>query len=537
MKEILNYFLESTLQTKLFIFSSAFILGIIQYLLTKISFKAITILAVQVLFGFLLSALTQYNFLVHALFYFLPSLIITLLLILVNPIKKRAKQDPYAISLNTNKGKLSFNPFSGVCILGTPKAGKTASIVKPTIQQLAEKNFCGIIYDYKKFDLTKAAYYHFQDHRVVEFKSINPFELNYSYRVNPIHPDIIKHPAYAQEAAQVFIANMMGASKNNTEGKYWIDSAAGVLAAVIWRLRDDFPEFCTLPHAISIIIKKQEKELATFLEKNDQSQFLAASFFKSLVSEKQVAGILGTLASSLSKVALPEIFYLFSGNEVNLELNNPEKPTLLTISTIQQLDKTYAPALALVISMALKLMNQEGRHHSAVILDEAPTLIIPEFDRIPATARSNKIATFYIAQDMVQGEAGYGRVGSEMILATLATHMYGKVMDPATADRYSKMFGTVDKNYTSRSRKLGEWGNSSFTDSLREIRKFKPEKFHSLETGEFLGLIADGNMKEFNVKFKCYQEFPIQLPMIRNVTSSEVKETFDKIILEAMNLE
>jgi hypothetical protein len=138
---------------------------------------------------------------------------------------------------------------------------------------------------------------------------------------------------------------------------------------------------------------------------------------------------------------------------------------------------------------------------------------------------------------MVQGEAGYGRVGSEIILATLATHLYGKVMDPATADRYSKMFGTIDKNYTSRSRKFGEWGGASFTDSLREIRKYKPEEFHSLETGHFLGLIADGNMKEVDVRFKCYKDIPIQLPLIRNVTATEVNTVFNKILDESSHMQ
>jgi type IV secretory pathway TraG/TraD family ATPase VirD4 len=333
----------------------------------------------------------------------------------------------------------------------------------------------------------------------------------------------------------VFLANMMGATKSQSSSgdRYWIESAAGVLAGVIWRLRSDYPQNCDLPHAIAIVINKPVEELTEFLKRNDQSVFLAASYFKSLVSEKQVAGILGTLASSLSKVALPEIFYLLSGNEVDLELNHPDHPTMLTLSTIQQLDKTYAPVLALIISMSLKMMNQEGRHHSAIVLDEAPTLIVPEFDRIPATARSNKIATFFIAQDMVQGEDGYGRIGRDKILATLSTHLYGKVTDPATAERYSRMFGTVDKYYTSKSRKAGAWSNSGYTDSLREIRKYKPEKFHQLETGEFLGVIAEGNMKEFNARFTCYQEKTTQLPMVRNITTYEVDQAFKQIIEES----
>ena len=35
-------------------------------------------------------------------------------------------------------------------------------------------------------------------------------------------------------------------------------------------------------------------------------------------------------------------------------------------------------------------MNQAGKHHSAILLDEAPTLYIPKLEIIPATARSNK---------------------------------------------------------------------------------------------------------------------------------------------------
>jgi type IV secretory pathway TraG/TraD family ATPase VirD4 len=538
MSDLFNILMHSDLTTKIFILVCIVVLSVIQFILFRVPLWFVTIALIHVLFGFFLARVTVYNPFVHVVLYLTPSLLISGILQFLFPKIKKIEPGPYDLSYSTNRGKLILNPFAGVCILGVPKAGKTASFVKPTIEQLAEKNYCGAIYDYKKWDLTSVAYSHYQNHPVVEFKMVCPFDLNYSHRVNPISPQIIQHPAYAVEAAFVFLANMMGASKSQggSGDRYWVESASGVLAGVIWRLRCDYPQYCDLPHAISIVINKSVSELTEFLQKNDQSVFLAASYFKSLVSEKQVAGILGTLASSLSKVALPEIFYLLSGDEVDLELNNPEHPTLLTLSTIQTLDKTYAPALALIISMSLKLMNQEGRHHSAIVLDEAPTLIIPEFDRIPATARSNKIATFFIAQDMVQSEDGYGRIGRDKILATLSTHLYGKVTDPDTAERYSKMFGTVDKYYTSKSRKAGSWSNSGYTDSLREIRKYKPEKFHQLDTGEFLGVIADGNMKEFNAKFKCYQESFSQLPLVRNVTNIEIQQVFENIITKSKQI-
>jgi type IV secretory pathway TraG/TraD family ATPase VirD4 len=285
------------------------------------------------------------------------------------------------------------------------------------------------------------------------------------------------------------------------------------------------------------LIKSDVKVLQRYFEQNDQSVFMAASFFKSLASEKQLAGIMGTLASSLSKIALPEIFYIMSGEpEVNLVLNDLDSPTLLTLSNTNELAKTYSPALALIMSMSLKLMNQAGRHHSIIMLEEASTLIIPEFDNIPATSRSNKIANFIIAQDMVQLEDGYTRLGRDKLLATLATHIYGRASDSETAERYSKMFGTIEKTYTSISSKPMQMGNSGYTDSKREVRKHKPEKFHSLDTGHFLGFIGDGNIKELNARFKCYEDIPVELPIIHEISKEAVQENFDKIIKESKEI-
>lgn len=511
-------------------------LTVIQLFLLRYTYNFIFIAILHAGFGLLLSLVTRYHPLVHVMIYILPSITFALVIHLWF-YKRRIIEDPSLLSYQTNKGKLSINPFSGVCILGVPKAGKTASIIKPTIQQLAEKSFCGIIYDYKQFDLTKSAYHHYQDQHTVDFKMVNFFNLPYTNRINPLSPHVIQHPAFALEASTVFLANMAGATKSlNGSDRYWMDSAAGLFAAIIWRLQCDYPEYCDLPHAIAIGLNKSTDELTSFIEENDQSRFLAASYLKSLGSDKQLAGIVGTLAGSLSKVALPELFYVLSGDEVNLNLNDPDQPTLLCLSNTQQLDSTYAPALALIISVCIKLMNQPGRHPSAILLDEAPTLVIPNFDNIPATARSNKVATFFCAQDMVQSEAGYGRVGRDKILATLATHFYGRVTDPSTADRYSKMFGTIEKKYTSKSRRSGAMFHSGYTDSMRDVHKYKPEMFHQLEVGEFLGVIGDGNMKELRAKFSCYQDYPVQLPLLKNITTIEVHELFDSIVSDSLKL-
>jgi hypothetical protein len=540
MGDIFSSLMESNLTTKLFVLISVVILSIITYYLLRIKWKIITILLLHGIFGVLLARISVYSPLVQLYLYILPSLILGIFLFFLFPKKEfHYEPGPYDLKLETEKGPLIFNPFAGVCILGVPKAGKTASLVKPIIKQMAEKNFSGLIYDFKRDDLTRCAYYHYLNHPEVDFKMINFFDINRCSRVNPIHPSIMTHPSYAREASIVFLANMMGGSLNQAslESKYWIDSAAGVLSAIFWNLKLFTPQYCDLPHAIAILIKKDTKELQRYLEKSDQAYFMAASFFKSSDSEKQVAGILGTLASSLSKIALPEIFYAMSGEpDVNLNLNDPNHPTLLTLSTTNDLKATYAPALALIISSSLKLMNQPNLHHSALVLEEASTLIIPEFDNTPATARSNKIGTIIIAQDMVQLEDGYSRIGRDKLLANLGTHIYGRARDVETAERYSRMFGTIEKYYTSTNRKSGAMLDSGYTDSLRDVRKYKPEVFLNLGIGQFIGLIGEGNMEELNAKFKYSKDVESQLPYVRGISPEDVQKTFDMIIEESVNI-
>jgi hypothetical protein len=181
-------------------------------------------------------------------------------------------------------------------------------------------------------------------------------------------------------------------------------------------------------------------------------------------------------------------------------------------------------------------MNKPELHHSAILLEEASTLIIPEFDNTPATARSNKIGTIIIAQDMVQLEDGYSRIGRDKLLSNLGTHIYGRARDIESAERYSRMFGTIEKYYTSTNRKSGAMLNSGYTDSLRDVRKYKPEIFLNLGIGHFIGLIGEGNMEELNAKLKYKKDVETELPYVRGISQEDIQKTFEMIIEESVNI-
>ena len=84
--------------------------------------------------------------------------------------------------------------------------------------------------------------------------------------------------------------------------------------------------------------------------------------------------------------------------------------------------EAFAPLISCICTVALKSMNQQNKHHSFVLLDEAPTLYIPKFEQIPATARSNKVVTIFMAQDLSQIEKNYGMKEAETIVSNLNNH-------------------------------------------------------------------------------------------------------------------
>jgi len=54
-----------------------------------------------------------------------------------------------------------------------------------------------------------------------------------------------------------------------------------------------------------------------------------------------------------------------------------------------------------------------------------------------------------------------------------------------------------------------------------------------LEPGEFFGLVAEGNVKNFHSKFREYMEEEFDLPFVKNVNSSLVNDNFKRILLES----
>jgi len=175
-----------------------------------------------------------------------------------------------------------------------------------------------------------------------------------------------------------------------------------------------------------------------------------------------------------------------------------------------------------VISVCLKLMNQQHKHQSYVFLDEAPTIYIPGLERLPATARSNRVATVYMAQDFAQMIDMFGKDKTNALVGNLGNQFYGKVNSLETAKHVSEMVGREEKEMTSvslgKSQGTGRTNTSSNqSTSYQERFVVRPQDTITLKLGEFIGQTVGSNRTFFKAVIKretTPERFPLH-PFVR----------------------
>jgi len=180
-------------------------------------------------------------------------------------------------------------------------------------------------------------------------------------------------------------------------------------------------------------------------------------------------------------------------------------------------------------------MNQPGKVPSAIILDEAPTLYIPNFEQLPATGRSNNIATIFGAQDISQIEDMYGRSKKDALLANLNNQFYGRVGHRETAQYIADLWGREyvqqrTEGQSESSRDFETTQGRSISHSYTERSRVRIQDVLELHTGEFYGQLVDSDFSSFKAQIKAQEVEPVpELVPFTTATSQEVKRNFLKI--------
>ena len=206
----------------------------------------------------------------------------------------------------------------------------------------------------------------------------------------------------------------------------------------------------------------------------------------------QGAGCLayGQIASAkipLTRMISPQLYWVMTGNDFSLDINNPKEPKLLCVGNNPDRQNIYSAALGLYNSRIVKLINKKKQLKCAVIIDELPTIYFRGLDNLIATARSNKVGVLLGFQDFSQLTRDYGEKESKVIQNTVGNIFSGQVVGE-TAKTLSERFGKVLQQRQSVSINRQDVSTSINTqlDSL-----IPASKIANLSQGTFVGAVAD----------------------------------------------
>ena len=415
----------------------------------------------------------------------------------------------YQVKFLTKSGTFKIdNVKRGASIIGSAGSGKTESVVYGFLKHFRKNHFCGVIHDYKDFELTEMAYPLFAGSdipmKVISFDRI-------IHRVNPIAPRYLPNEESVNEVSRVLIENLLEQRESGTTGttKFFNDAAEGLIGGLIWKLKADYPQFCTLPHLIAIYQMLDTDSLVQFLETNITSRAMADAFISGKDSDRQTAGVKSTLANALKRISTQRIFMALSADEIPLNINNEENPSVISVVNNPKFETSYSPVIATIIHTITKQMSVRNSKPSFLLMEEAPTIRLLNMHRIPATLRSYDIATIYVMQDKIQNDMMYGDKASKAILSNLSYQFFGKVNDPDTAKYYERFFEIIKNPTKSVSKAVNIFKTDTrITKGEREVSKRRADIFFRLKQGEFV-TFADGKDKKVQFKLsKIQRQFP-----------------------------
>ncbi len=450
-----------------------------------------------------------------------------------NPDNLHSINDKYRVSFQTTKGSFKINNIKrGVSIIGSAGSGKTESVVYGFLQHFQRHGFSGIIHDYKDFEITEMAYPIFKDSDI-PFKVISFDKI--IHRVNPIASRYLENPESVNEVSRVLIENLLEQKDSVSIGatKFFHDAAEGLIGGLIWRLKSSYPEYCTLPHVIAIYHYLDTESLIAFLESNIISKGMADAFISGMDSDRQTAGVKGTLSNALKRISTPRIFMALSADEVPLNINHKDNPAVISVVNNPRFETSYSPIIATIIHTITKQMSVRNSRPSFLLMEEAPTIKLLNMHRIPATLRSYDITTIYVMQDKIQNDMMYGDKASRAILSNLSYQFFGKVNDPDTAKYYERFFEIIKDPTKSVSRGHSLDFDTRVTTGEKEIPKNRADVFFRLVQGEFI-TYADG--KDKKVQFKL-QNILRELPQkAKEFSNADLEANFEKIYDEARSI-
>jgi hypothetical protein len=436
------------------------------------------------------------------------------------------------------------SPQRGTMILGSSGSGKTAYVLVHFIRQMIQLgHYSMVLHDFKYDDLTRLAFNCFRQSRSLYptgagFYNIQFDDLDHSHRCNLLNPLTLTDIKDAEESARALLLglNMDWISK---QGDFFVESAMALVTALIWYLRVyKNGLFCSWPHVIELA-QTPRNNLFTLLRAEPQIKALIHPFVEALTdaSSDQLNGQMATTLIGLARLSSPRVYYILTGNDFTLDVNDPAAPKIVTLGNNPQKAATYGPLVSAYLNAINRLSNHKGAHPLALIMEEFSTISVHTIDKTIATGRSNDIAVVLCLQNMSQLRLSYGDRFADVILNTCANVISGQVTGD-TARLLSERFG---RTLQDRQSLTANYSEVQITDS-HQLEPVIPEsRIAGLSPGEFVGMVADTPEQPISLKtFCCWIDVDFAalnaeenafeaLPVVRRVTEKEINDNFLRV--------
>jgi hypothetical protein len=323
------------------------------------------------------------------------------------------------------------------------------------------------------------------------------------------------------------------------QGDFFVESPINFVTAIIWYLRKyKDGEFCTLPHVIELM-QVEYKELFGLLSLEPEIDVLINPFVSAWRNEAydQLEGQVASAKISMARLSSPAVYYVLSGNDFTLDINNPKEPKIVCMGNNPQKQQVYGAVLSLYVSRMIKQVNKKDKDKCSLIFDEFPTIYINNIDSLIATARSNKVATTLAVQDFSQLKKDYGKEQADVILNIAGNVISGQVTGD-TAKQLSERFGKIQQQRQSISINSSD---TSLSKSTQLDYAIPSSKISALSAGEFVGMVADDPFTKIDLKvfhneiindhgaLKKEEEAFKKIPKVREIDSESIQANYFQV--------
>ena len=412
-----------------------------------------------------------------------------------------------------NSGWLCItNPFRGTLLMGVPGCGKSFSIVNSYIRQHSAKGFALMVYDFKFPDLAKVTYYNYLMNRkkgiIPDIFGINVIcfsKLEYSRRINPLKREYIATLEDALETASAVVDALQrgGAQNGGGSEQFFSDSAKNFLACCIYffsRYDKEITDSKTgevkkiqgiwsdLPHVLAFMNRTYE-QIFTVLQTLPELESLLSPFRSALEKKafEQLEGQIGTVKVSVSRLATPGSYWIFSGDDFSLKISDKRKPSYLIIANDPDKQDINSALNALVLNRMVRLINSKNNLPCSLILDEFPTIFFHKISNLIATARSNRVSVLLGLQELPQLKTQYGDKIADEIVSIIGNLISGPVGKKETLELLVTIFGKNKQMKKSISVADGKT-TVSYNENLDNV--IPASKIASLPTGSLVARIV-----------------------------------------------